>query len=253
MLNAIKKNIFVGFFILSTLSIAQEITTIEIPSGEDIELRIFPANGDALLLGFPCDFGKSKNEEAVAKSLAEDGLEVWMPDILSTYMLPKVRSSLAEIENEDLAYIVQKAAKTGKNIYLIASGPDAQLALRAAAKWREKYSNINNLKGLILLFPRLNDGKPTPGIEPKYVKAVGTTKTPIMVLEGGRTPNRWGLQHLNAKLGVGGSKVISKVIPGVRGYFFKRKDPNRAEDIVTSQLSGLIKVSLFYLQKETLK
>lgn len=249
MLNSIRKVTLVGFFIFSTLSIAQEIVTIETPSGEDVELRIFPTKGNVLLLGFPCDFGKSVNEESIAQSLSEDGIEVWMPDILSTYMLPKVRSSYAEIKNEDLSYIVQKATQTGKDIYLIASGSDTQLVLRAAEKWHKKHPDINNLKGLILFFPRLNDGKPTPGVEPKYIEAVGATKTPIMVLESGRTPNRWGLEHLSEKLAAGGSQVTSKIIPGVRGYFFQRKDPNRAEDIVTSQLSGLIKVSLFYLQK----
>ncbi|WP_369151119.1 hypothetical protein [Candidatus Thiodubiliella endoseptemdiera] len=253
MLITIKKIIFIGFFILSTPSIAQKITTIKMPSGEDIELRIFPAKGNVLLLGFPCDFDKSKNEESVAKSLSEDGLEVWMPDILSTYMLPKVRSSYAKIKNEDLVRIVQKAIKTGKDIYLIASGAGTQLALRAAAKWHEKYQNSDGLKGLILLFPRLNSAEPIPGVKPKYVSAVGTTKKPIMILEGGRTPNKWGLKHLSMKLSAGGSKVISKVIPDIRGYFFKRKDPNRTEDMVTSELSGLIKVSLFYLQKGILE
>lgn len=250
MLNITKKFIFIGFFILSTLSTGQEITTIKTPSGEDIEFRIFPAEGNVLVLGFPCDFGESINEESIAQSLSDDGIEVWMPDILSAYMLPKARSSLAKISNKDLVYISQKAAKTGKDIYLIASGSATQLVLRAAAKWREQYPDLDNLKGLILLFPRLNDGTPTPGVEPKYVKSVGTTKTPIIVLEGGRTPNRWGLKHLSEKLSAGGSKTISKVIPDVRGYFFNRTDPNRTEDIVTSQLSGLIKVSLFYLQTE---
>ena len=72
-------------------------------------------------------------------------------------------------------------------------------------------------------------------------------RLPIMLLEGGRTPNRWGINTLSQELQKSGSEVTSKIIPKVRGYFFKRQDANRSEDVVTSQMAGLIKVSLFYL------
>ena len=82
------------------------------------------------------------------------------------------------------------------------------------------------------------------------VDAVGKTRLPIVLLEGERTPNRWGLNTLSQELQKSGSKVIAKVIPQVRGYFFKRPDANRSEDVVTSQMAGMIKVSLFYLEEE---
>lgn len=211
----------------------------------DIEVRVFPAEGNVLLLGFPCDEGKSVAEEKTAQSLAEDGVEVWMPDMLGGFMLPKVRSSLASISTETITAIIAEALKTGKKVYLIASGPDTELVLRAASEW-EADENAP-VAGAILLFPRLYKGTPVPGEAPEYVDAVGKTKLPIMLLEGGRTPNRWGLNTLSQELQKNGSEVTSKVIPKVRGYFFKRQDANRSEDVVTSQMAGLIKVSLFYL------
>ncbi|SMN17121.1 thioredoxin family protein [uncultured Candidatus Thioglobus sp.] len=216
-----------------------------------MEIRVFPAKGNILIIGFACDNGKSKHEEATSESLAEDGIEVWMPDMLGTYMLPKSRSSYNEIPNEDLTHIIYEAISTNKEVYIVASGPDTQLLLKTAAHWKKEYPDYKDLKGAILLFPRLNDGAPEPGVEPKYIESVGSTTIPLMVLEGGRTPNRWGLNHLSAKLASGGSRVISKIVPDIRGYFFNRADPNRTEDIVTSQLSGLIKVSLFYLQESS--
>jgi hypothetical protein len=172
-----------------------------------------------------------------------------MPDMLSAYMLPKSRSSYAKIPNEDLLFLIEKAALQHKKIYIVASGADTQILLRTAKQLKEKYPTNNPLKGAILLFPRLNQGAPIPGMPPHYVEDVGKTNIPLMVLEGGRTPNRWGLNHLTQALSQGGSQVISKVIPDIRGSFFRREDPNRAEDVVTSQLSGLIKISLFYLQE----
>lgn len=223
---------------------AKEIKIIETDEA-DIEVRVFSAQGDVLLLGFPCDEGRSNAEERTAQSLAGDGIEVWMPDMLTGFMLPKVRSSLADISTDTLTVIIDEAIKTGKKVYLIASGPDTELILRAASHWEAK--NEGTLAGAILMFPRLFKKTPVPGEMPEYVDAVGKTRLPIMLLEGGRTPNRWGINTLSQQLKKGGSKVIAKVIPQVRGYFFKRQDTNRSEDVVTSQMAGLIKVSIFYL------
>ncbi len=223
---------------------AKEIKVIETDEA-DIEIRVFPADGDVLLLGFPCDEGKSIAEEKTAKSLADDGIEVWMPDMLSGLMLPKVKSSLGAISTDALTVIIDEAIKTGKKVYLIASGPDTELVLRAAAHWEAE--NEETLAGAILMFPRLFKKTPVPGEMPEYVDAVGKTRLPIVLLEGGRTPNRWGINTLSHELQKSGSTVIAKVIPKVRGYFFKRQDTNRSEDVVTSQMAGLIKVSIFVL------
>ena len=167
--------------------------------------------------------------------------------MLTAYMLPKVRSSLEEIPVGALAALVDQAMQTGKSVYLIASGQDTELVLRAAAQWESTHEGPAQLAGAILLFPRLIAGEPEPGKPPEYVSAVGTTRLPILVLEGERTPNRWGIGHLTKALERGGSPVYAKLIPDVRGYFFKRDDPNMPESVATSQLSGLIKASLFYL------
>lgn len=244
MKNLLTTLLSLSLLLLTTGIQARVIKTIETDEA-DIEVRVFPAEGDVLLLGFPCDEGKSIAEEKTANSLAEDGVEVWMPDMLSGFMLPKVRSSLAEIPTETIVAIISEAHKTGKKVYLIASGPDTELILRAASQWEA--DNENTLDGAILMFPRLFKDKPVPGEKPEYVDVVGKTRLPIMLLEGERTPNRWGLNTLSHELENSGSTVISKVIPKVRGYFFKRQDANRSEDVVTSQMAGLIKVSLFYL------
>ncbi len=224
---------------------ARQLRVIETEEGS-VEVRVFEAAGDTLLLGFPCDEGKSVTEEKTAASLAEDGVEVWMPDMLSALMLPNVRSSRAAIPTKTILTLVDAAMATGKKVYLIASGPDTEIVLRGAAVWEK--SHKKPLSGAVLLFPRLFKEEPVPGAVPEYADVVGKTRLPLMLLEGERTPNRWGIKSLSRELGQGGSSVYAKVIPLVRGYFFKRQDANRSEDVVTSQLAGLIKVSLFYLR-----
>ena len=232
----------------SSLFAFDNIKTIETSDATPIDIRIFSARGDKLLIGFACDQGSSKAEETTSQALAKDGIEVWMPDMLSAFMLPKVRSSLRDIPTDSLINIIQEAQKTHKKIYLVSSGPDTELILRAAEKWESTHKD-KPLAGAILMFPRLNKSKPEPGKPPIYQDVVGKTKLPIMVLEGERTPNRWGIQHLTHALKKSGSTVYAKLIPDVRGYFFKRNDPNVPEDLVTTQMSGLIKASLFFLGK----
>lgn len=238
---------FLCVFAFITNIQAKEIRTIELDELE-IDVRVFPAQGDILILGFPCDEGNSIVEEKTAQSLAEDGIEVWMPDMLSAFMLPNVRSSFKEITTVSLITLIEEAAKTGKKIYLLASGPETELVLRSASAW-ESVESHKSLAGAVLMFPRLFKGTPVPGQIPSYVDVVGKTRLPIVLLEGERTPNRWGLNSLTHELDNSGSKVKAKVIPMVRGFFFKRQDTNRSEDVVTSQMAGLIKVSLFYLQE----
>lgn len=227
---------------------AREIRSVDADGDVRVEVRIFPAEGKQILLGFPCDEGSSIAEEATARSLSEDGIEVWMPDLLSAFMLPNVRSSRAEIPTSAIEHIIEAALNTGKKVYLIASGPDTDLVLRAAAHWEKQHTRGLQPAGAILMFPRLNKTAPEPGKEPVYLDSVGNTQLPILVLEGGRTPNRWGLAHFSRALKKSGSPVITKVIPEVRGYFYKRQDSNMPEEVVTSQLSGLIKASLYQLE-----
>lgn len=222
--------------------------SVTAPDDTEVEIRVFPAEGDRLLLGFACDEGVSVSEEKTARSLSDDGIEVWMPDMLGSYMLPKNRSSLSQIPTGSLTKVISQAMQTGKQVYLIAGGPDTELVLRAAQAW-EGGGHEETLAGAVLMFPRLNAGQPVPGQEPVYVAPVGKTRLPLMVLEGERTPNRWGMPHLTQALAAGGSALQSKVIPDVRGYFFKRPDANMPEEVVTSQLGGVIKASLYFIER----
>ena len=232
-------------FSMSAVYAEYEVKSIETEDA-DIDIRVFKADGDKLLIGFACDQGSSVAEEETSKVLAKDGIEVWMPDMLSAYMLPKTRSSLSDIPTEGMEEILKLALETKKKVYLVASGPDTELILRVAENW-EKNNKDSKLGGAILMFPRLNKSKPEPGKPPVYQDAVGKTHLPLMVLEGERTPNRWGVGHLTNALKKGGSTVYAKVIPSVRGYFFKREDTNVSEDLATKQMPGLIKASLFFL------
>ncbi len=237
--------VFLAVLTLPSVLLAHELKTIDTPEGP-VDVRVFPATGKRLLLGFPFDESQGKAVERTAQSLAGDGIEVWMTDFLTAFMLPNLHSSVHDVPTDAVLAIIKAAVATGKKVYLIASGPDTELLLRGAHAWQQKHHTM--LEGGIMLYPRLFKKTPTPGEIPEYVDAVGHTRLPLMILEGGRTPNRWGTKELVLKLEKGGSPVYAKLIPGIRGYFYNRQDANRSEQVVTSQLAGLIKVSMYYLE-----
>lgn len=236
--------ILISVLLTPSLS-ARELRSLEVGDTR-IDVRVFNAEGNTLLLGFPCDEGKSGAEEKTAQALSEDNIEVWMPDLLTAYMLPDVKSSLGSIPAEAIAALIDEALKTKKRVYLIASGPDTEIVLRGAAHWEK--NNTTKLPGAILMFPRLFKSEPVPGQVPEYIDAVGHTRLPLVILEGERTPNRWTLNQLTSLLEKGGSPVYAKLIPSVRGDFFRREDASSSEEIATMQLDGLIKASLYYLE-----
>ncbi len=226
-----------------------EVFTIDLEDDNSVDVRQFKSDGENLLLGFACDEGTGQAESQTAALMADGDLEVWMPDLLGAHFLPKLKSSLIEVPEDDIIRLIDTAlAQSDKKLYLISSGPGSTVLLRGLAAWEANNPDrLNELHGTILLFPRLAAIPPEPGKDPVYIDAVGKTKTPIAILEGARTPNQWSLPGLKKQMEAGGSIVTTALIPGVRGFFYNQEDPNMSENIVTSQLSGLIKASLVKL------
>ena len=240
--------LFVGAQSFSVIASDYDETSFTTAEGVDIDLRIFHSHGSSsdhpLIFGLACDAGHGVNEEKTAEVLSDDGYEVWMPDILGSYMLPKLKSSVQSLPDSHIVELVTEAKKQSrKPVYVIASGSDVAYLLRGLS-----HLDSTQVAGAILLFPRLMKNKPEPGVEPEYVDAVGKTTIPLLILEGERTPNRWGLNHLKQKLAAGGSPVYSKVVPNIRGYFYQRENKNAPKELVTKQLPGLIKASIYYLE-----
>lgn len=234
-----------------TVAVSNEASydSITTEDGSEIDIRVFDSNNASkhpLILGFACDAGNGFNEVKTAENLSSDGYNVWMPDILGSLMLPKLKSSVNSIDESVIVDLVHKARQTHDHpIYLIASGSDTSFLLRGLSLLTH-----NEVAGAILLFPRLMKHSPEPGVEPVYVDAVGKSNVPLLILEGERTPNRWGLNHLKQKLGAGGSPVYSKLIPNTRGFFYQRDNKNTSERLVTDQLPGLIKASIFFMENK---
>lgn len=227
-----------------------DMVAFDLPGGDVVDIRLFRSDhGNTLLLGFACDEGTGQAEMNAASTLSESSMEIWMPDLLSAHFLPKLKSSLDEIPAEDVVALINAAiASSDKQVYLISSGLGSKLLLRGLVQWEQQNMHrLDALHGVILLYPRLQARPPEPGKDPVYIDAVGKTLTPVTILEGSKTPNSWALPALKEKMQGGGSPVTTALIPGVRGYFYERDTPTLPEDIVTSQLAGLVRASMVKL------
>lgn len=226
-----------------------EIITVDLPGGDSVDIRDYKADGDTLLIGFACDEGTGQAEMNTAELLSDSDIEIWMPDLLGAHFLPKLKSSLLEIPAEDVVTIIDAAiSQSKKRVYLISSGQASGVLLRGLVEWEKLHATDGSmLGGVILLYPRLAAKPPEPGKDPVYIDAVGKTRAPIAILEGSKTPNSWALPALKEKMEAGGSLVITTLIPGVRGFFYERDKQSLPEDVVTSQLAGVVRASVIKL------
>ena len=136
--------------------LATEEIEIPLSDGSDAFITAYPAEGDALIVWFPSEFGPSPRQAAVAKELSSLGLAVWMPDLHATWFLPVGRYSLGDLDPGHLMEIMQAAhAQSGKRVFLMAPGRTAALGLEAIRRWQVEGMPQDAFGGAILLHPKL--------------------------------------------------------------------------------------------------
>ncbi len=224
---------------------------LDLKDGVSVPLRIFPAHGKTLLLWLACDEGHGVWEPKAAQSLAAEGIEVWLPDLLSAHFVPAAPSAIKQLPAADVAALVERArAVTGKSVVLVAAGPAAVPALRGALEWQRLHPGNPALAGAILLYPELYAVTPAPGVEAAYYPEVARTALPLFIYHSQRSPGRWWLEHLKVEFRKGGSRVDSLVLPGVRGYFYGREDATPEEDAMAAHLPELLGDAVKNLQEK---
>jgi hypothetical protein len=234
----------------SASAAANEVVSINVTEDVEVDVSIYPAVGDKILLWMACNEGGEGPETRTAEIINKQGIEVWLPDFLSAHFMPQGPSSIYKVTGDEVAAIIDVIVKKypEKKVYLIAGGRANAPLLRGAVAW-EKQNPDKPLAGAVLLYPRLNLLEPVPGSDPVYIEAVGQSKLPVIILEGERTPNRWGLPHLAEKLRLSGSAVSYELLPGVRGYFYTRPGKTEIERAMSEKLHEIVKAQLDKLER----
>lgn len=223
------------------------LQTLQLPGGTEIALRVYPAQGNRLLLWLPSESGMLAAEHKTAAVLAKSGIEVWLPDLHAAYFLPVVPSSMQQIPVADVARVIALAQQRDKAVYLVSGGSGAALALQAAAIQNK---SKNPLHGAVLFSPNLYTGTPSPGEEAKYLPIASRTRLPIFILQPDYSPWKWRVEELQTRLQQGGSTVKLKSLPGIRDRFYYREDASPTERAWAARMPELMLNALKSL-KET--
>lgn len=218
---------------------------LEINDEIEIEIRRFGKDKPVGIIWFACNQGDDSVEFATARKLTSQGYQIYFPDMLSAHFLSPLPSNIARVPADEVAQVILHILETSsaERLYLVAGARAAVPLIRGLADARLQRSP-SRLKGALLITPRINKKTPEPGSEPVYIDETGRSIHPLIVLEGERTPNRWGLPHLTAALAQSGSRVKTDLIAGVRGYFYLRNDQTDAEIEMTQNLDRLIDTAI---------
>jgi hypothetical protein len=219
--------------------------TVMLTDELEMDLRYFSADGDTLLLGFPCDQGMGQVEAASGEVLSKRGIEVWLADLLGAHFLPIAPSSMRSLQGEEVVSLIDYATRQNrKRIVLTASGYGAIPALRGARLWRQRHPDDHRLVGAILFFPMLTAHDPKPGKPLQYLEVVHDTRLPIVIMQPTNTPTRFWVKKLQKTLEQGGSQVHVELLPAVRTRFYSRPDATPAELAMARRLPELVEQAL---------
>ncbi len=211
------------FVFLSSISFAGQDLEIELKSGNTISIDTYYSEGETLFIYLPSGRGFGKGYKTTAKQLAENGVDVWALDLHGSYMIPKYKSSINRFNIDDLVDLIAIAKnKSFKNIFFVATGRGAQLALKIAYQWQLHNPNSTLLKGHIFHSPHLIDGKPDLGGVAKYVNISKVSHLPVYVLLPQFGTKFMRSKEIENQLKQGGSAVFIHRLTGV-GYGFHMK------------------------------
>jgi len=243
--------IFPKLFMLLCLAIslplqAEQTLTLEIDEEIEIDiLQIGESSSKTAIIWFACNQGDETVEFITARKMTASGYQFYFPDMLSAHFLSPTPSNIARVPSHEVERVIKHilANTKAEQLYLVAGGRAAVPVLKGLAQ-KDIKSEQSKIKGALLITPRINKLKPEPGSEPVYIDVAGLSTHPVRVLEGERTPNRWGLPHLKATLARSGSTVSTDLIKGVRGFFYLRTEKTPEEEAKTAELDQLIHLNI---------
>ncbi len=222
--------------VAASMAMAAQQRSIDLPSGNEMQVQVYPALGQRLVLWFPPEWGLQARVAETASALAEKGVDVWLLDWHGAYFEPVGRDSLNRIDVADVRAVLEQALAAYPEVYLFATNRAAALVLKSLRGQRRPAA----LAGLMLMHPNLYADTPEAGSEARYLPLVRHTRLPIYLMQPELSAKYWHLNTLIAGLEAGGSVVYRQVLKGVSDGFHLRPGRSEREDEVAARLPRLI-------------
>jgi len=208
--------------------------------GADVPVQVAPAQGRRLVLWLPPEEGPAPRQLPTARGLAAAGIEVWLPDLHTGWFLAPGSYSLSDVPAEAVAQLIDAAIATGKQVYLMAGGRAAQLALAAARAWQQQGPRPGSLGGLVLLYPKLYGRTPQGGEDAQFAPIVRATNAPVFLMQPEHSSGWWRIIDAAGALQAGGAAVYVQKLPAVSDGFEVRDLTRPGEPEMTARLPAIL-------------
>ncbi len=207
---------------------------IKVNNGNSISVARLQSAGQTSLLWLPSEHGLTEGDKQVSNQLSKLGVDVWLVDLLNSYFLPPVASSINKLPDDDISRLIDEfLLRAKKQKFVLASGRSAVVLLRAL-----KISKRPD--GVMLISPNLYTATPEPGNKAIYLPITSSTKQDIIILQPQLSPWYWQREKQLKVLESGGSQVGVKVLKGVRDRFYFRPDAMASEQSLEGDLPKIL-------------
>jgi len=231
---------------------ANDRRDVELEDGISIPVEIFRAEQPlATLLWLPSERGMNEGMRHVAQALAyHEGVNVWLADPFSAWLLPATQATMNEIEPHFLLPLLDEVHKEEPRVLLLSHDRGSILALRLARLWQEAHPGDERLAGVVLVTPNLYTRTPAVGDEGQFAAIASETNLPVFLMQPTLSPTALRVRDIADTLGTGGSRVFVRMLHDVRDRFFFRPDANDEERVLTGELPGLLRQAIRLLLTE---
>jgi len=201
--------------------------------GEVLRVREWTGNGQGpRYLWLLNQYGESLRADALARSLADAGSEVWRVDLLEDLMLARSAESIRNLDGAPVAALIEAALRRGgRPVVLVACDRMAVPLLRGVRAWQEAGGADGALAGAVLFFPNLFKGTPVAGEAPEWSGIVAASNLPLVIVQPELGVNRERLPALLDALHTAGSPAYGWLVPGVRDYYLMQSERPVSESL----------------------
>ena len=196
----------------------------------------FPAEGERLLLWVTSEQGRTEPEVQAAEKLAAQGVEVWSLDLVNTYFLPQLPSSMDRVPLQDLTDWLRSAQASGKRVTVYAVARAAVPVLRAAAQLEPA---LRDRLCLLLMYPNLYTAA-EPLAEPDYLDLGTLSGLRVKVLQPRRSAATPWLPSLLEHLTQLGATVGQAMLENLRESYWARETPTDFEVAESQRMDAML-------------
>ncbi|NNF97292.1 MAG: TlpA family protein disulfide reductase [Halobacteria archaeon] len=199
--------------------------TVTLSSGEEISVEVFGKTKQLetrqlRILWIASTPGIKPRQRQVARSLAQNNMEVWLVDLAGSLFLPHSTQTLRSVPASVVTDLINSLSQDSQTPILIVSNSYGAIpTLRGIHAWQSQQPKQTNLIGAVLFSPNFFTHVPTLGGNPSFIPELEVTNVPVYIYQAAKNGNRW---HLPAVLDAlqQNATVYTEILPGVTSMFY---------------------------------